>query len=440
MERYLKKLTLVVCMTVALAAMLGLQAKVAWSQSTGGLGCVIPGTSTQINYPYPNPTQTAEVLLVQDKLPYEYSAACTPLDTDLGAVENVLAMLGKTYSRITSATFRTLLSTDMLRYRILIIPGDQPATYYSNISANITQMQAAINQGLYAIIHLADGGPNSGGGVLGVIDGYQIAPTTTGGFNAGFISRFTGPGSTGLNNIQIASGASSHCIVTGTTNASYFGWNYSAHGYFNSSQLPAGTTPILVDPLSGNPTMIIYSIGSGAVLASTMTSEWAYGSALPAGSTPYQRLLTREISCVQSVTPPPPATLEAIEAKLDALTITIGDIVTKLNTVVSQTTGLSGVPGTLTAIKAQTDNIDDVQSCCTTVSGKVDAVKAQTDNIDDVKTQTDKIPDIQTKTTDIQTKVKDLPDAVQDIETKLDRKRIFSGGQYTPSPILPWRQ
>ncbi|MEW5801015.1 MAG: hypothetical protein AB1847_02815 [bacterium] len=368
MERYLKKLSLVVCIAVALTAMLGLQAKMAWSAPNSTIP--IPPACTT------NPVQEItsvgpEVLLVEDVLPWQYSPNCAAIPV-LGAVEQALNGLAKIYDRVNSITFRTMTKAQLQAYKIIIIPGDQDNTFYANVTANITNLQLAVQGGVFAIVHLVEG-PNNG-----VIDGRQILPYTSGGFNAGYTPYGVLQG--GTNSILIS--APNNCIIATSPAqpaSAFQNWQYSAHGYFDAAQLPTGTTTILTDGMSGDPTMILYPLGSGKVLASTMTAEYAYGTAI------YPTLLTREIYCTQQAVPPP-VTLEALEAKLDLLTT----------------------------------SINNISAALTTLQNTVNSISAQT-------------TDMQPRVTDTQTTVNEIDNEVEAIETKMDEKPF--------DPIRPpwWR-
>jgi hypothetical protein len=51
-------------------------------------------------------------------------------------------------------------------------------------------------------------------------------------------------------------------------------WGWSAHGHFNTSTLPGGSTKILNDVTSGNPVLIEGNYGSGYFIATGQTIEW----------------------------------------------------------------------------------------------------------------------------------------------------------------------
>jgi len=432
MERYLKKLSLAVCIMVALATMLGLQPKVAWAADTNSWtpngGCNEP------LYPDGGPEivccdqiGNAEVLIIEDDYPWGY---CTKLcnyiynDSNFpvygGAVEEAASQLGKSFCRVSSQYFTTMSLTELLKYKIIVIPSDQPSTYYTRISSKIGVLKAAVERGIQLIVHLTEGPDNRGN-----INGQQILPGTPHGDNAGYYAFGLGHG---LNSIRIDLPDS--CYVDGETNALLSGWDFSAHGYFSDdpSDLPAGTEIILTandTGYKGYPVMIHYKLGSGQVLATTMTVEYAFADF--EGRRINETLLTNELMCAQLK-----KECCCCEEKLDILLAAIAEVKREVsnieitvNDISTKTADISNIKTTVNSINTTVNNI---QTTTNTTQTTVNNIQTNTSNIQA------KVNDISAQTSNID----DLQAAVTAIEAKLD-KHHWPLWEWNP-PNLPWRR
>jgi hypothetical protein len=366
MERYLKRF-LIVGMMIAFVAMLGFPPQAAWaapdSRQTVGLCDVtaLPALAPAVSVGGP----PYEVLVIEDVLPWGYNGNVVCGPNNLGAVEEALNALGKTWQRVTSATFSTMTSAALAAYKIIIIPSDQTGVYYDNIDNNISQLIAAVQMGSIAIVHMVEG-PNNG-----VIDGNRILPSISGGFNGGFHPYGV---NTGGNIVTIDS--ATNCIVAGQANSDFSGWQYSTHGVFGSlGAIPTGAEVIMSDTSGATPypCMIQYALGDGYVIATTQTVEYAY--AIP---TLYQPLLLNEIRCAQLKLVSDEkleAKLDKIEAKLDDMgivLISVIDSLTKIDTATTSTqTTVNAIQTTSSAIEGNTDAIE----------AKGDAIEAKLDNL-----------------------------------------------------------
>jgi hypothetical protein len=371
MERYLKRF-LIAGMMIALVAMLGFPPKAAWASpdSRQFFDPNCQGLVTEIT----SGTTPYEVLIVEDVLPWGYSPdfdANSCVGGNRSAIEEAVGLLGKSYRRITSATFQTMSSAQLSGYKIIIIPSDQTSTYYARINSNIGALTSAVQMGSVAIVHLVEG-PHEG-----IIDGNKILPATTGAVNAGFQPY---GGNTGGNLVAINS--PTNCIVSGQIAADFSGWQYSTHGFFGAGgALPTGAEVIMSDITynsTGYPCMIQYALGNGHVIASTQTVEYAFADTL---SLPpiYRQLLLNEIRCAQLKLNPDEkleTKLDAIEAKLDNMGSTLISIVSSLTKIDTTTTD------TQTKVTAIRTTVDATQTTVNSIEEKVDAIEAKSDKIE----------------------------------------------------------
>jgi methionine-rich copper-binding protein CopC len=186
------------------------------------------------------------MLVVQDQFPWGMNP-----DPTVGAE------LGYNVTEISSAA---LASTNLSAYKILVLPGEQSTTTYSNIVADMPQIAAYVHAGgVYIVTEAAyDATPYS----------YDLLPDDS-------QNVFTLQYGTDVNVLDPTSG-----LINGPggtiTNTSLDGGDYSDHGY-TTSPLPPGGDAILSTSV---PTQIVayeYPDGSGHVITDTIPVEYYNG-------------------------------------------------------------------------------------------------------------------------------------------------------------------
>jgi hypothetical protein len=188
------------------------------------------------------PTENAIALLIQDILPW-------------GADSNAWALsdLGIPYDIIDSGEIAT---TDLTKYKFVIYASDQPMSYYQNIAANISSIEAFVDQGGFLMAHCCDNGWENG-----EWDGLKILPGT----------KKIRHEQCYRNDIQIQD--PDECASHGLNDSSLSDWNRSTHGVFTN--LPSAATIVMVTK-NQLPTYIAYNYGEGKVIATMQTVEWGY--------------------------------------------------------------------------------------------------------------------------------------------------------------------
>jgi hypothetical protein len=170
--------------------------------------------------------------------------------------QDVLTANGISYTIYSSAQIGVV---DLSGFEKVVIASDQSTAFYSAVEANSAWFESYVNNGGTLEIHAADWGWANG-------------PWPTGANPCGF----TWASSYG----QIVDIAlPGHEILTTPnviTDAELDGWNLAYHGYFTG--YPAGSQIILTEGNTGsaNPVLIVAPYGSGCVIASGQTLEWAY--------------------------------------------------------------------------------------------------------------------------------------------------------------------
>jgi len=220
---------------------------------------------------------SAEVLVIEDIIPW-YTGSW-PCDTD--AVPAALNTLGKTYDLIHSDH---LAITDLTAYKIVILASTQDRSTYVNIDAHIDKINAFVSGGGIYVCHACDYGWGYPG-AWSDWSGLQIMPEGVT-HVAGYYTMY----------IHITNLLSP--IVAGLNDAYFAGWGYSAHGYFTN--VPAGADTVMVT-YSDLPTYIVYSYGSGKVLATMQTVEWGWGGVYGWVGGFRKEFLLNEISYAQTL-------------------------------------------------------------------------------------------------------------------------------------------
>lgn len=164
------------------------------------------------------------------------------------SVEALLLAGGMPYAVHTSAEFGTL---DFSAFGLIVVSSDQNQTFYDNYAANAAKFTDYVVAGGTLFFSACDQGWNSG----------QLNAPLPGGMvysaNYEYYNDILNP---------------CHPTVQGVSNP-FFG-TYASHGGF--SNVPAGAEVIAAAQVTGMPTLVEYTLGSGVVLASALTLEIAY--------------------------------------------------------------------------------------------------------------------------------------------------------------------
>jgi len=190
-----------------------------------------------------------KALIVEDALPFGMSRA----------IEEALEELGISYEIVSSSDFA---SVDLSKYKMIIIPSDQPTSYYNNMLNYIDELRDFVLGGKVIVAHMTDMGLNGGTWTQSFLPcaldlrhvNLQINDLT-------------------IINYQ-------HPVINGpygtVTDESIDNWYFSAHGYFTN--IPRETNIVIGcadDPIT-MPVYIEWRCGHGLILATMMPLEWAW--------------------------------------------------------------------------------------------------------------------------------------------------------------------
>lgn len=148
-------------------------------------------------------------------------------------------------------------NVDLSRYAKVVIASDQNQVFYDTANASRAWFEEYANNGGVLEIHAADGG---WGGF-----GYWI-DLLPGGIDYTHSS---------YNTVNII--RTHHPIVrtpNSITDSELDGWSSSVHGYFTA--YPSGSIEVLEEDTTGNPAYLEVPYGSGVIIASSQTLEFAY--------------------------------------------------------------------------------------------------------------------------------------------------------------------
>jgi len=188
-------------------------------------------------------TPRATVLIVQSVRPWDTSSN-----------EAVLSASGILYDIIGPAQ---LASTNLSVYRVVIVPGDQPTSYYSGLAGRADQINAYVSAGGILEFHAAGWGWSGGNVSLVTLPGgMHILPSPA------------------LTNRVLAPG---HPLMAGVPET-FSGFPSSA--YF--SAIPANAVHIARDD-TGRTNLVEYRFGRGTVVAGCQTFEYGYPRSLYSG-------------------------------------------------------------------------------------------------------------------------------------------------------------
>jgi hypothetical protein len=203
---------------------------------------VVGETTTQNN----KASQTVSVspfavALFENALPWGFSAN-----------EEVLAKYKIPYDVFTSSDFG---SVDLSKYTKVVIPSDQDQAFYDAVSAYRGWFENYASNGGILEIHAADG--SHAGQWVGTLPG-DLDYTT--------------------NRRQLVSIVDpNHPVVNAPnkiTDDELDNWNYAIHGFFTN--FPSSYHIVIVDDRWHWPVWLEVTFGSGIVMASSQTLEWAY--------------------------------------------------------------------------------------------------------------------------------------------------------------------
>lgn len=186
----------------------------------------------------------ANVLLIQDAAPFGTFAN-----------ENVLSGLGVAFDIATTAELDTL---DLHRYRMVIIPSDQPTRSYSRLADHAEKLEDFVGDGGVLEAHVAGWGFNGGDAELLVLPGSVTVQRQT-----------TDVAHIVMPDHPLAAGVPSN--LPGTS---------AGHAWLRN--LPPATDIVAVDEF-GFPNLAVYSLGRGMVVATGLTLEFAQAFGQAAG-------------------------------------------------------------------------------------------------------------------------------------------------------------
>lgn len=186
----------------------------------------------------------AKVLLLQDAAPWGSTAN-----------EQVLTGNGIVFDLLSSSM---LAATDLSVYDLVIVPSDQPTSYYSTLAVRSAQLDDWVSSGGVLEFHAAGWGWSDGNPSLVTLPGGMQIHS----YNA-------------LRNDVLDP---SHPLVAGVP-ASFYG-NAASRAYL--SGIPAGAAQVVADDL-GRTNLVVYPFGRGTVVAGCQTYEWGYVRLLSEG-------------------------------------------------------------------------------------------------------------------------------------------------------------
>ncbi len=258
-------------LTLAFVLIAGMSGTQAFAQTSGDAPNNPPGEANDINPPEVCDGSETD-LLIQDGVPWSPAGNHDPR----GAFVTELIAQEKDWCAIGSDAIG---ATDLSQFKVIIIPSEQPSSYYSNIMPG-----GAIHPDIDTWV--------TNGGVLSASLASFFSESWEPSTFVGGLTHSGQDSTLSSNDNSIAD--ASHPLITGASpcpsgncgaivdvgaNNDLDSWGFSNHGYFTS--LPAGTNVILTTPdVTGDdipePVAIEYSHGSGVVVANLNTDAWRY--------------------------------------------------------------------------------------------------------------------------------------------------------------------
>ena len=184
-------------------------------------------------------------LVFRDNLPWGETSVTDILDNNL---ENYV---------VANSSF--MATMDFSVFDVIVIEGDQVPGFHANFVANFAKFDAFVLNGGRLEAHACVGGWNSSGTYAVQLPGGAYT-------------------SQQLDNYNVVA-MPAHPIVAGVPNPFY--GTYASHGIINN--LVPGTDVLTTSQISGLPTTIQYSWGTGTVTATTSPYEFAYPRGQAAG-------------------------------------------------------------------------------------------------------------------------------------------------------------
>ncbi|HEX6851651.1 MAG TPA: choice-of-anchor D domain-containing protein [Candidatus Polarisedimenticolaceae bacterium] len=213
-------------------------------RNTGGSDLVFDGTATTTSAAAPSPS----VLILADN----------PLPWGSDAIQRLLAAERLAYE---VAAIGELPNLDLAAYRRVIVPSDQSQTFYHSIRTSMHLLEEYVDQGGVLEFHAAGWGSQGGNPTLVTLPG-----------GAGIGQYFA------QNNYVLRP---DHPLAAGVS--SPLRGDYASVAYFYS--LPAQASVVLTaDPGFSLPSLVVYPIGEGWVLAGSLTFEYGYDRGQAAGT------------------------------------------------------------------------------------------------------------------------------------------------------------
>jgi len=172
---------------------------------------------------------------------------------DFPSNQEALELYGISYIVFSSSDFGYV---DLSEFTKVVIPSDQDQAFYDAMNEYRWWFEEYASQGGILEIHAACHGWNGGGWVGPLPGGLE------------WVSFYS-------DSVTIVDTA--HPVVTDPniiTDEELDYWGYSVHGYL--SNYPAESHIIIVEDSTGRPAYLEFEYGSGMILASSQTLEWAY--------------------------------------------------------------------------------------------------------------------------------------------------------------------
>jgi len=200
---------------------------------------------------------TPDILLIQ---------TANPWDSDADTI--VLDKLGNSYKVVDMSG---VLDIDIDDYQVILIVNDQVQAFYDNYAENYDKFESYVKNGGTLVFFACDHGWAGGDNYTDLPGGVQVGDRCN---DTNTISNNTHP--------IITQALTGHADAP-LTNFDMDGTRCS-HNYFVESTLPYGADIILrTDDDDAYPTLVVYSLGNGKVIASGLTWEFTYDRYVGAG-------------------------------------------------------------------------------------------------------------------------------------------------------------
>ena len=179
----------------------------------------------------------AKVLIIEDVQPWETTSN-----------EQVLAANGLAYQMIGSAQ---LAGTNLSAYSMVLVPSDQPTSFYAALAGRASQLNAYVASGGVLEFHAAGWGWHAGNASLVTLPGGMHIQ-----YFVSDVNRVLAPAHPLMAGVP-------NPILAGAASISYF------------TDIPAGAVAV-ADDGSGRPDLVVYPFGRGTVISGGQTFEYYY--------------------------------------------------------------------------------------------------------------------------------------------------------------------